>query len=127
MISTEDGLTFAKDGTAWRCLQVPGLWMLPGSAYAVRGATGEFHILGDTSSSCAAERDKRTSTSSCMAGALLRSDERARLAIGMSIRDRHDQRPGLGAHLVAERPQLPHPCSGVAGPAEPESALSANA
>lgn len=57
MIATEEGLTFAKDGTAWRCLQVPGLWMLAGGGYAIRGATGEFYIPGAMESHRVAERD----------------------------------------------------------------------
>lgn len=64
MISTEDGLTFARDGAGWRCLQVPGLWMLPGGVYAIRGTTGEFELLGVTASCRAVEREKRAGPNS---------------------------------------------------------------
>lgn len=60
MIATEEGLTFAKEGTAWRCLQVPGLWMLSGGVYAIRGATREFDFLGATASCRPGEHDKQT-------------------------------------------------------------------
>jgi hypothetical protein len=37
MILTEYGLHFAKDGTAWRCVEQPGLVMLRGGGYEVDG------------------------------------------------------------------------------------------
>jgi hypothetical protein len=74
MIATEDGLTFTRDGTGWRCLEVPGLWMLPGGAYAIRIITGEQHILGATAPRRAAERDARAGTHPHAASAIRRID-----------------------------------------------------
>jgi hypothetical protein len=70
MIATEDGLTFTRDGTGWRCLEVPELWMLPGGAYAIRGVPDEPRKLGATASCPAAERDARTSTHPHTAGTI---------------------------------------------------------
>jgi hypothetical protein len=47
MITTESGLTFAKDGNGWRCLQFPGLRMLPSGAYVVSGVEGQFRNARD--------------------------------------------------------------------------------
>ena len=74
MIATEEGLTFARDGAAWRCLEVPGLWMLPGGAYAIRGVSDEPHKLGATASCPASERDARTGTRPHTASAIRRID-----------------------------------------------------
>jgi len=43
VIPTEQGLHFRKDGDRWRCVEWPGLTMLPGDRYEVDGR--EFDSL----------------------------------------------------------------------------------
>jgi len=45
MILTELGLHFAKEGDRWRCVEWPGLTMLPGDRYEVDGR--DFNSLAE--------------------------------------------------------------------------------
>lgn len=123
MIATEEGLTFAKEGAAWRCLEIPGLWMLPGSAYAIRGVTGEFFIptaIGLNLSQGPISEPAPTRPSQVRIAGLT-SARSIRHPSSQSFTDR-DRRSGLEAHSLADRRRLPRPCRDMKGPTAPQAA-----
>ena len=42
MITTEEGLTFRRDGTGWACIEIPPLRMHRGGRYSVFGQRERF-------------------------------------------------------------------------------------